>query len=407
MTILLPLVGGSSRNFWKVDPKTGRGYYARSLPPETEEFARARARIIKEMKENGFDEFFKKDERYHVDPSNYPPNVDTLTITPKRQATINKYMSEYGSAASRQELRDAVTRGAQMPDASDWYALGQVEQRFIEFLGPKAGRDAFRDLVTSLAATTAGADPTTNLLMALYGNYLRRRSLPYPKHAYELHYPIGGRFAMANMRAHQKFFDEGGWEAIGANNPKRHDHGQSFFGNLYATPIDQRLMPVLAPGRLAPARNTYGLAAQVVHQEAALAGQLPHRYRDLAWAGIGHNSAGAGQPPASSPTVAASRRVGIGHNSAGAGQLPPADWDLPPPTVGHRSRHQPMIAYINEAIERTHRLTGMPREEVFIRGFILGQIPIYGIGGLAILPALRSQRGNEPSAPAAADLRGQ
>jgi hypothetical protein len=38
-----------------------------------------------------------------------------------------------------------------------------------------------------------------------------------------------------------------------------------------------------------------------------------------------------------------------------------------------------MISHINDAIERTHRLTGMSREEILRRGIIRKEIPIYGI----------------------------
>jgi hypothetical protein len=39
----------------------------------------------------------------------------------------------------------------------------------------------------------------------------------------------------------------------------------------------------------------------------------------------------------------------------------------------------------NDAIERTHRLTGMPRDEIMRRAFIRGDIPLYALGsGLAL-----------------------
>jgi hypothetical protein len=37
-----------------------------------------------------------------------------------------------------------------------------------------------------------------------------------------------------------------------------------------------------------------------------------------------------------------------------------------------------MISHINDAIERTHQLTGMPREEIVRRGIIRNEIPVYG-----------------------------
>jgi hypothetical protein len=51
-------------------------------------------------------------------------------------------------------------------------------------------------------------------------------------------------------------------------------------------------------------------------------------------------------------------------------------------------RRKPLIEHYNEAIERTHRLTGMPRQEIFERGWgpdASRRIPIYGLGGLSLL----------------------
>jgi hypothetical protein len=39
-----------------------------------------------------------------------------------------------------------------------------------------------------------------------------------------------------------------------------------------------------------------------------------------------------------------------------------------------------MINHINRSIETTHRLTGMPRDEVVRRGLIRKEIPMYGLG---------------------------
>jgi hypothetical protein len=39
---------------------------------------------------------------------------------------------------------------------------------------------------------------------------------------------------------------------------------------------------------------------------------------------------------------------------------------------------KPMISHINDAIERTHRLTGMPRDEIVRRTLIRNEIPLYG-----------------------------
>jgi hypothetical protein len=50
-----------------------------------------------------------------------------------------------------------------------------------------------------------------------------------------------------------------------------------------------------------------------------------------------------------------------------------------------------MINHINRSIETTHRLTGMPREEIVRRGLIRKEIPMYGIGGAAAMGGLAAQ----------------
>ncbi len=48
----------------------------------------------------------------------------------------------------------------------------------------------------------------------------------------------------------------------------------------------------------------------------------------------------------------------------------------------------PMINSINRSIETTHRLTGMPRDEIVRRGLIRKEIPMYGIGAAAAAPVM-------------------
>jgi hypothetical protein len=50
----------------------------------------------------------------------------------------------------------------------------------------------------------------------------------------------------------------------------------------------------------------------------------------------------------------------------------------------------PMINQINRSIETTHRLTGMPIEEIVVRGLIKKEIPMYGIPA-AVMGGLASQ----------------
>ena len=42
-----------------------------------------------------------------------------------------------------------------------------------------------------------------------------------------------------------------------------------------------------------------------------------------------------------------------------------------------------MIQYVNEMLERTHRVTGVPRDQV-LRGFIRSNMPMFGAGGMMV-----------------------
>jgi hypothetical protein len=328
------------------DRATGNEYLAKQLTPEAEAFRTERERIIKDMRVSGYEPYYDPAQRFHVDPANYPPNVDTTTILPAKQATIDKHLENIGSEASRERLRAAYQRGSEMPNTQDWYALGQLEQDFVKELGPEAGRKAFQDHIsTSMAATTGGADPTSNWLMASYGNYLRNQGLPYPQAAYEMPFPIGGRYATGNMAMHQKLFDEGGFSALGAGNPKRHNFAQDFTGNRGAATMDEQMVSGMTPGVNVPPANTYGLYEKVLGEEAAKVGVPPQNYQDVGWAGF-------------------------------------KNLKDPKYTSG-----QPFIDVINESIERTHRLTGMPRDEIVRRGIIKGDMPMYGLLGAVGLGA--------------------
>ena len=61
-----------------------------------------------------------------------------------------------------------------------------------------------------------------------------------------------------------------------------------------------------------------------------------------------------------------------------------------------QARGKPMISHINRSIETTHRLTGMPREEIVRRGLVRSEIPLYGVGGATAMGALARQDGYQP-----------
>lgn len=338
-----------------IDPKKGTSYLAKQLTPEAEAFKSERAKIMKDMEKIGYEPHFDPSERFYADPTAYPPNTNTLEIVPKKQATIDKDMATIGSDESRARLAAAYERGTQLPNTSDWYAMGQLEKAFIDELGPEAGRQAFRDrFATSMAATTGGADPTSNLLMAQYGNHLRTNDLPYPTASYDLPFPIGGRYGMNNIEKHKEVFDNGGFAALGADNPKRHNFAQNFMGNRDLATMDEQMTSGMTPGVQMPPPGKYGLYESVLGEAAREAGVPPANFQDVAWAGF-------------------------------------KNMKTPSYTSG-----EPMIQTVNEAIERTHRLTGMPREEIVRRGLVRGEIPLYGLAApVAASPLLMPQENDQ------------
>jgi hypothetical protein len=325
----------------KIDPVKGTEYLAKDLTPEALAFQKERERIMTDMAQNPWQPYYDPAQRFPVDPAGYAPFFDTGTIVPAKGATVEKHMATIGSPEARANLQNAYAIGSAMPDTSNWYWLGQLEQDFIKQYGPEAGRKAFQDrLATGMAATTGGANPTSNYLMSAYGNYLRTNDLPYPQTAYEMPFPIGGRYASGNIAMHQKIFDQGGFEALGASNPKRYDFATAFLGNPNAMTMDEQMVSGMTPGIKVPPANTYGLYTGVGREEAAAAGLPPQNFQDVAWAGFKN---------------------------------------LKDPE-GYTSG-KPFIQDVNESIERTRRLTGMSPEEIVRRGAIGSSIPMYGLLG--------------------------
>jgi hypothetical protein len=330
-------------------PKTkpsyeGETFLKKTLTPESKEFEKARTKIMADMKENGYTPYFDPGERFLVDPNHYPAaNVDTLQISPKRQDAIDKYMEQIGAPQTRALLRQAFQRGQQLGNAHDWYFMGQLEKEFTNELGPEAGREAFlQRFAVPMAATTSGNQPTANMLIAHYLEFLRNHGRPMPTGAWETPPSVGGRFFMNNVEDYQNIMGGGGYQALGAGQPKMHNFARSFVGDLSRAVMDEQM----AGGMLAhagkksladPARKiAYGLLEKPVHQEAARAGVQPGAFQDVAWAGF--------------------------KNEPG----------------------KPMIEHVNDAIERTHRLTGMPRDEIVSRALIRGEIPLYTTGAVPL-----------------------
>lgn len=334
----------------KVDPKSGKEYLGKGQSAEIDAFMKERGRIAKDMQKHGFDPYFDPAARYDVDPSHYPMEHRTLTDNrPAKQATRDKYTEQTMDPAVLDRLNTAYLHGGDL-DMRNWYAMGQLEKEFIDELGEDAGREAFRQrFAGAMAATTGGADPTGNLLSAHYGNYLRANDLPYPSAAHEMPAPIGGRYITGNMALHEKLGDAG-MNIPGADNPKRYDFMANYLGHTDRATIDEQMMGLIEPGgKMAPPSNAYGHFEEPVHVLAERHGVSPREFQEVAWGGAKKDSLG--------------------------GQFSPV----------------PMIQTVNEAIERTHRLTGMPKKEIVRRALVRGEIPLYGMAGAGAMYGLDGQ----------------
>lgn len=318
----------------------GVAYWGKQLTPQAEAFQKDRGAIQKELETKGYEPFFPPAERSHVDPANYPTPLDmTRDALPAKPATIDKYREMFSTPEAHARLQKAFDVGKTIPGADNWYAMRQLEQQYIKHLGPEEGRKRFAtEFAHTMAATTGGADPTSNLLLAHYVQWAQKNHGAIPEASHELPFPIGGRYVSGNIDQFRKM-PEGGFTE---NNPKRHDFGHAFLGHPNKATMDEQMSGGLVPGMSIPPGDSYGVAAQVVHDLAAKNGVHPRDFQDMAWAGLKK---------------------------------------LKTEETGKKFSYKgPMITDVNDAIERTHRLTGTPRNEVVKRGLVKKEIPLYAGG---------------------------
>jgi hypothetical protein len=335
------------------DAKTGKEFLGKQKSAEAIAVEKVRKAAQKDIDAGNYTPFFNVQDRFYADASQYPLQGNTLTdAMPKKQATIDKYTAQFDTAEIRKRLTDAYNRGAKDPLTKDWYAMGQLEAEFIKEYGPEKGRALFKEnFADAMAATTGGADPTANLLMSYYGNFLRQAGKAVPENAYSMPYPIGGRYATGNMAMYDKVLNQGaGLDA--AKTPKRFDFSANFLGHRDRATMDEQMMSGFDPNLLAPPGDSYGIVEGVVHKLAKQQGVQPANFQDVTWAGLKG-------------------------------------------TTG-----KPMIQHVNEAIERTARVTGKAPEDVVRDSLVRRTHPLYsvgatGLGAAAIAAALRNQREDE------------
>ena len=316
-----------------VDKKTGKEYLAKQNSPEAKAVEKARKEAQKDIDAGNYNPYFPVEERYYADPTKY--NLESKTIAeamPAKQATIDKYIKEFDTQEARKKLSEAFDAGSIDPLAKNWYAMGQLEKEFINEYGEEKGRKLFKEtFADAMAATTGGADPTSNLLMANFGNYMKEAGKDLPKNAYDLPYPIGGRFASGNLSMYDKVINQG--KGLSAKEqPKRYNFSSNFLGDRMAPTIDEQMSSGFKSGLKVPPGNSYGIFEKVINDLAKEKNVMPVNFQDVAWKGL------KGVPG------------------------------------------KPMIQHVNEAIERTSRLTNKKPQDVVRDSLVKRTSPLYGTG---------------------------
>ena len=335
----------------KFDKRKQQFYTAKGPSPEGEALSAELALINEDIAAGNYTPFYPIEERTFVDSSKYDIQGNTLTDKlPKKQETADKFKAQFDTPEVRARLNAAFDAGDN-PDAKNWYAMAQLEADFIKELGETKGREMFKErFADAMAATTGGADPGSNLRLAAYMNYLKEGNRPIPfvtegLAGPHIPYPIGaGKYgAKGNVQMYDQVINQG--KGLSASQqPKRSNFSSNFLGDMSRATIDEQMMTVFG-GATAPPGDSYGVIERILGDEAAKRGVQPGNFQDQSWAGI----------------------KGI--------------------------EGKPMIQFVNEAIERTSRVTGKTPAQVVKDSLINAKSPLYslltglGLGGAAMSQA--------------------
>jgi hypothetical protein len=326
----------------KTDEKTGKQFYAKELTPEEEAVQTMRKAAQAEINKGNYQPAFPKEDRYYANPEEFPVQGRTITDeVPKMEKTAARLRETYQTPEAYARLLDAYKRAENNPDAHDFYAMGQLADAYKAEYGAEEGAKRYVDMFTKpMAATTGGADPTGNLLSAMYGNYLKERGLKIPENSWEFPHPVGGRFIGGNMKMYDKHLMQGA-PFTSTNEPKRFNFDANFRGYQDRATMDEVMSGGVKPGLKAPPAGHYGTMEEMVHKLADQVGTTPSNFQSVDWVGIG--------------------------NKPG----------------------QPMIEDFNHAVERTAWVLGLSREEA--KRHILRGGTTFGLGGVAAGGALMPQ----------------
>lgn len=328
-------------------PKVGaRGneYLERGIDEPNELFHARRTEIQADIDAGNYEPHFDEAQRYYADEGLI--TGPTRVPDPARPATKQKWLDKYGTPETRARLNAAYDAAIESGDAVDWYAMGQLQDEAIEILGKEEGAEWFaRKFADQMAATTAKADPTKNLIKASYGNWLRRQGatgIPLDElgGVSRVPKPVEGMLA-GPLKEGFQVAEAGGLAP--ATQAKGFSFSQNFQGNLDPGTVDEQMMRLFDPGgKSAPPNTGYSAASDVLAEEAAKRGVRTSQFQDVAWAGV------------------------------------------------KESEGMPMIRHVNEALERTSRLTGQTTKQV-LRNWIKNDAPLFAMAGLLGTGMVRSQ----------------
>ena len=136
---------------------------------------------------------------------------------------------------------------------------------------------------------------------------------------------------------YKKFANKG----IDTADPKRFNFQNNFLGVKSSATVDKQMSQLFDPKLQMPQGDSYGAYEEVIINLAKKYKVDPREFQEVAWAGAKKAREGARYP-------------------------------------GSR----PMIEEVNQAIERTSRVTGLTPKQVLTEGIIKSKIPIYGAVGL-------------------------
>lgn len=330
---------------WTWDPKKEQWFRAKNPTPEAQAVEEARRAIQADIDKGNwkYPPYFDPAKRANVDPANYPLRGNTLTdAMAKKQDTIDKWVKELDTPEARDRLMAAYNRGSVEPGAENWYAMKQLYDSFVSELGKDEGTRQFKArFADMMAATTGGSDPTANLLNAYFVNFMRQKGMPLPRSP-ETPYPIGGRYLQTNLDQANKLL--GGQPIEAGSNPKRFNFSADFLGHTGRATIDEQMSDLIKPGMTEPPKGAYGVTEGMIADLAQRLGVDPANFQDVAWAG-GKLMKQAGK-------------------KGGKAYTP-----------------KPMIQIVNEAIERTARLTNRTPDQVVADSLVRATHPLYSGGG--------------------------